>query len=135
MGERVLNVGLTGQDDMQGTALAALQVRQQAQLLQDIESQMLCLVNQEQRRASLGALAEQIIGDGQPQCLFAASLVGQPQLIGESLQQGDVVGQVAVGQERAAAFVAGSLKQAVAQQCLAHARLTRQQEHAFLVGD
>ena len=99
--QRVQQPPLSYQDHLKGPTLPAFQIGQKPQLLQQVGSQVLRLVHQQQRRSALAAVGQQIVRQGQAQLLFGASLVRQREFVEDGLEKGNAIGQVAVGQEGA----------------------------------
>ena len=115
-------------------ALARLQVAQKAQLLQQVGGEILRFIYNEDRFLSGRVLSQQVIGQGQPQGLFAATLERQGQIEEDGLQKTRPAAEVTVGKESADDLFSEALEQAPAQQGFAEAGTAGEQDQAFLLG-
>src|SRR5262249_19353703 len=109
------------------------QVGEQAQLFEQVRGEVVGLIDHQQRRALVGAVGQEVIGQGESQFLLAATGMGQRQVVQDRLEKSGTVGKVAVGDE-GAANLSSALKQAVAEERLAEAGRSGEQSQSLAVG-
>ena len=90
--EHVAQFRLADQDDLQQLALVRLQVRQQAQLLEHLQRQVLCLIDDEHVAVPFGMAAQQVTVEQvdvglHPADLRDAGAVRQVEFLADGLQQ------------------------------------------------